>query len=183
MMKKYLIILLIYSTQIYAQSVGGEMDCTVTGNVVVATEEGKFKTYSGIEGGVEANEKLTFSYDVTNNSIFMGLKRNNSKKDTVINAYYYSKDSKTKIEKYKDGGFVVTEKDYNHSISFLPDYIRINGFRELFLKRYYKNDWHGIYSNVDNTSSSTHTMTFNCRHTFDNMDEAFKKFTDIKMSK
>jgi hypothetical protein len=176
-MKRYLILLLIVTNQVFAQSVVGEMDCTVTGNVVVATEEGKFKTYSGIEGGVEANEKLTLSYDVTSNSIFLGLKRNNSKKDTVINAYYNTKESKTRVEKNHDGGFIVKEKDYNHSISFLPDYIRINEFRELFLKRYYKNDWHGIYSNVNNSDSSTHTMTFNCRHTFDNMDEAFKIFT------
>ena len=183
MMKKYLIILLIYSTQIYAQSVGGEMDCTVTGNVVVATEEGKFKTYSGIEGGVEANEKLTLNYSVTSDSIFMGLKRNNPKKDTVINAYHYTKDSNIKVEKNQDAGFIVKNIDYNHSISFLPDYIRIYGFRELFLKRYYKNDWHGIYSNVDNSNSSTHTMTFNCRHTFDNMDEAFKIFTAYKAKK
>jgi hypothetical protein len=183
MMKKYLIVLSIYSSQVYAQIESGSMDCTVTGNVVVASEEGKFKTYSGIEGGVDANEKLTLSYDVTSDSIFMGLKRNNSKKDTVINAYYSTKDSKTKVERNQDGGLILSEKIYNHGVSFLPDYIRIKDFRELFLKRYYKNDWHGIYSNVDYLNNRTHTLTFNCRHTLDNMDAALKIFTDNKVSK
>ena len=42
-MKIYLILLLISTNQVCAQSVVGAMDCTVTGNVVVASEEGKFK--------------------------------------------------------------------------------------------------------------------------------------------
>lgn len=183
MMKRYLILLLIVTNQVFAQSVVGEMDCTVTGNVVVASEEGKFKTYSGIQGGVEANEKLTLKYDVTSNSIYMGLERNNAKKEVVINAFYISKNAEIKIERDKNGGIIFTDTKFNHGISFLPDYIRITEFREFYLKRYYKNDWHGIFSYVDLFSMSAHALTLNCRHINDNMEAAFKIFTSNKSTK
>ena len=72
-MKFFLILIILISSQAFAQSADGAMDCTVTGNVVVASEEGKFKTYSGIKGGVKANEKLILTYKVSNNSIYIEL--------------------------------------------------------------------------------------------------------------
>jgi hypothetical protein len=183
MMKKYLIVLSIYSSQVYAQSVVGSMDCTVTGNVVVASEEGKFKTYSGIQGGVEANEKLTLKYNVTSNSIYMGLERNNDKKQIVINAHYSAGNADIKFERNKNGGIIVTDTNFNQGISLLPEYIRITGFKTLYLTRYYKNDWHGIFSNVDLFDMSAQTLTLNCRHINDNMDAAFKILNNNKSSK
>jgi hypothetical protein len=183
-MKKYLIILFIYASQAAAQSAKGSMDCTVTGSVVVATEEGKFNTYSNIEGGVKANDKLTLNYDVKSDSIYIQLERNNAEKfklkNTVISAYQTTKDSNILVESGKGGGFVLTEKTFNHSISFTPDYIRIGEFRELFISRYYKNDWHGIFSYVSQISAYTQTLTLNCRHINDKMDDAFKIFTGDK---
>jgi hypothetical protein len=156
------------------------MDCTITGNVVVASEEGKFKTYSSIQGGVKVNEKLILNYRVTNSSFYIELKRDQPGSNIIINAVH-SADNRTAItEKLQYGGFIITEPKYNHSISFLPDYIRINEFREFFISRYYKNDWHGIFSNVDKTDSSTQTLTLNCRHTNDKMDAAFNIFTGYR---
>lgn len=182
-MKKYLILFLIYANQVYAQSVVGAMDCTVTGNVVAASEEGKFKTYSGIQGGVEVNEKLTLKYDVTSNGIYIGLERNNEKKEIVINAYYSSANANIKVERNKNGGIIFTDTKFNHGISLLPEYIRITEFKDLYLTRYYKNDWHGIFSNVDLFNMSAQTLTLNCRHINDNMDAAFKIFTNNKTPK
>jgi hypothetical protein len=156
------------------------MDCTVTGSVVVATEDGKFNTYSNIEGGVKANDKLTLNYVVTSNSIYISLERDKAEKNKVINAYKSTADSDVLVQSGKNGGFVLTEKIFNHSISFTPDYIRIGEFREFFISRYYKNDWHGIFSNVSQIGAYTQTLTLNCRHTNDNMDDAFKIFTGNK---
>ena len=58
------LVLLVASCSINAQSAEGSMDCTVTGNVVVASEEGKFKSYSGVQGGVKVNEKVVLTYKV-----------------------------------------------------------------------------------------------------------------------
>jgi hypothetical protein len=178
-----LVALLIVSCQASAQGAEGEMDCMVTGNVVVASEEGKFKTYSGIKGGVKVNEKLILSYMISKNSIYIALKREQVEKATVISAYLSTDNKETTSEKSDSGGFILKDNKYGHSISFLPDYIRINEFRQFFLSRYYKNDWHGIYSFVDPLDSSSHTLTLNCRHTNDKMDTAFKIFNVFKGQK
>jgi hypothetical protein len=165
-----------------AQSAEGSMDCTVTGNVVVASEEGKFKTYSGMEGGVKVNEKVKLNYRVSSNSIYIGLERNVKEKNIIINQYLSTDDSETTSEN-ANGGFVIESSTYDHSISFQPDYIRISGFRELVLSRYYKNDWHGIYSFVMTPDPITQTITLDCRSNKDNMDKAFKLFTGNKKPK
>ena len=183
-MKKIIFLaLLIASLSCKAQSVEGSMDCTITGNVVVSSEEGKFKSYSSIQGGVKANEKVILTYKVSSNSIYIDLKREQAEKDIVINTYLSTDERETTAEKSQDGGFILKNSKYSHSLSFLPDYIRIKGFKELFISRYYKNDWHGIYSAVHNLESTTQTLTLNCRHTNDKMDAAFKIFTGSKERK
>ncbi len=163
-----------------AQSAEGSMDCTVTGNVVVSSEEGKFKTYSSMQGGVKANEKVTLNYKVGSNRIYIDLKRNTKENSIIINQYLSTDDSETTVEKIQNGGFIFKDSSNNNSISFLPDYIRIKGLEEFFISRYYKNDWHGIFADVMNIETTTQTVTFNCRHTNDKMDEAFKLFTGYK---
>jgi len=163
-----------------AQSSEGSMNCTVTGNVVVSSEEGKFKTYSFIQGGVKANEKVTLDYRVDSISIYIALKRNQKEKSSIIYNYLESKHDGTTAEK-ANGGFFIKESTHNHSISFMPDYIRINNFGEFVIRRYYKNDWHGILFNVARDSDfTTQTITFNCRHSNDKMEEAFKIFNGYK---
>ena len=166
-----------------AQSAEGSMDCTVTGNVVVASEEGKFKTYSSMEGGVKANEKVTLNYRVGNNSIYISLERNVKEKSNIIINQYFSTDMPETTAEKASGGFFIKNSTHNHSISFMPDYIRINNFEEFVLSRYYKNDWHGVYSDVMPRDLVAQTLTFDCRHSKDNMDEAFKLFTGIKKRK
>lgn len=179
-MRYFFLVFFFISNQAYAQSVSGSMDCTVTGSIVVASEEGKFKTYSMITGGVKANDKLTLNYEVRKDSIYIALKRDRAEKNIVINASLSSSNLDTTAENGSSGGFVLTEKTYNNSISFTPDYIRIKEFREFAISRYFKNDWHGIFSNVDPIESFTQTLTLNCRHTNDRMDAAFKVFTGFK---
>jgi hypothetical protein len=182
-MKKTLIFIVFFSSLAHAQSADGSMDCTVTGNVVVASEEGKFKTYSGIKGGVKANEKLILTYKVSNNSIYIELNRVQAENNTVMNAYLSSTAINTIAEKYKNAGFILTDTNFNHSISFLPDFIRVKDRAEFFISRYYKNDWHGIYSSVSSWDLTAQTLTLNCRQTDDKMDAAFKIFTDYKGQK
>lgn len=183
--KLLLIQLTVISIQAFAKDVEGSMDCVVTGNVVVSSEEGKFKTYAGLQGGVSKNENLNLSYSVTGSSIYIALKREQADKSILISAFLDSTDSQTYADKGDSGGFVIRESrlNWNRSVSFLPDYIRINEIREFVISRYYKNDWHGIYSFVSPLDLSTHTLTFNCRHTRDKMADAFKLFNGFKMKK
>lgn len=179
-MKKNLILIILFSSHAYAQVIEGTMDCTVTGNVVVASEEGKFKTYSGTKGGVKANEKVALNYLVSDNSIYIELKRDQVENNIVINFVLSSSNVDTIAEKYKNNGIVLRQNEYKHSISFLPDYIRIKNFAELSISRYYKNDWHGIYSYVNPADATIQALTLNCRHINDKMDAAFQIFTGYK---
>jgi hypothetical protein len=182
-MKKTVILIILLSSYAHAQPVDGAMDCIVTGNVVVASEEGKFKTYSSMQGGVKANEKLSVNYMVNDHSIYIELKRDQVEKNIVINELLSSNDIDTTAEKYKNGGIVLNQNKYNYSISFLPDYIRIKHFGEFSISRYYKNDWHGIYSFVNPADSTVQVSTLNCRHANDKMDSAFQIFTRYKVQK
>ena len=166
-----------------AQSVKGSMNCSVTGNVVVASEEGKFKSYSSIQGGVKVNDRVILEYEVSSNSIYIALKREQVEKNSIIVAYLSTTNAETFAEKRKSSGFIVEDLRFQHSVSFLPDYIRIKEFSEFFISRYYKNDWHGIFSEVHNLEATTQTLTLNCRHTNDKMDAAFKIFNGFKERK
>ena len=182
-MKQLLLLIVFLSNQAHAQSADGAMDCTVTGNVVVASEEGKFKTYSSIQGGVKANEKVILRYTVRSNTVYIGLERLVAEKTIIISTYKSTDDLNTTAENKRGEGFILTETKYDTGLSFLPNYIRIKEHGELFIKRYYKNDWHGIFSDVDYLNNSTQTLTLNCRHTNDKMDAAFKLFTGYKEQK
>jgi hypothetical protein len=182
-MKNIFMLAILLSTQAYAQFVEGAMDCTVTGNVVVASEEGKFKTYSAMQDGVKINEKLTLTYNVGIDSVYIALKRAQSDKNIVINSFLSTNDSGIVAEKVQGDGIILSHKQSERSISFLPDYIRIKEHKDFAISRYYKNDWHGIYSYVNPPDSFAHTLTFSCRHTNDKMDSAYKLFTGFKKQK
>jgi hypothetical protein len=157
------------------------MECTVTGNIVVASEDGKFKTYSGLKGGVEANEKLKLNYRATSNGFYIELVSVKEGKDVIINSYQSIDDPKVDSSRGANGGIILTNTERRHGISFLPDYIRIAVFDVLYLSRYYKNDWHGIYSNVQGPDSYANIFTLNCRHVNDKMDVAQKIFNAYKI--
>jgi hypothetical protein len=183
-MRYFFLALFFIFNQAFAQTASGSMDCTVTGSVVIASEEGQFKTYSGIEGGVKANDKLTLNYNVRNDSIYIALKKKDgAENNIVINAFLSSSNLDTTALQGDNGGFVLTERSssLNKSVSFLPDYIRVKQFKEFVISRYYKNDWHGIFSNVNPRESFAQTLTLNCRHVNDKMDDALKIFTGFKM--
>ncbi len=152
----------------------GEMTCTVTGNVVFSSEEGKFKQYAGYQDGVKSGDILKFEYNFADHGAYFGLSRRETKDNIIINDYIGFKGEKN-VERNKNG--LILSGDFNSKISFLQDFIRIiNTFGEFKLSRYYKNDWHGVYVYVKPLELSSHTMTVNCRHTNDKMESIFKTY-------
>ncbi|MBM3363564.1 MAG: hypothetical protein FJY42_13050 [Betaproteobacteria bacterium] len=165
-----------------AQTISGRLDCTVTGSIVAASEDGKFKNYSGFKDGIKVGDRVTLNYSATRNStskykslyITMVSTANENKPKTVISQRFDLNDQNINLSVNPDGGLVIKEQSFNHSISFQPDYIRVKEFRELALRRYYKNDWHGIFISSDPTESLAQFLAFNCRHVEDNMELAAK---------
>ncbi len=157
-----------------AWAVIGSMTCKVTGNVVVASEEGKFKQYSGLKDGVKNGEEVKLAYSVSPNSVYIGLERMKENGFEGLTGIYLAADAK--YERSTDGGIIGSRK--SEDLSLMPDYIRVsNGIgQEFYLSRYYKSDWHGIYVWLSGPDHWVHTMTLNCRHNNDQMDTAFKEF-------
>lgn len=178
-MKKYfiLIALLISIFKLYAQSVQGRLNCNVTGSLVAASEEGKYKTYSKIKDGIGLNDKVILEYTARPKSIYIAMKSPQKDKDITITSEYIDfEDSPKNVETHinPDNGIVISKKSFNHSISFQSDYIRIKNFGELALVRYYKNDWHGIYTKMYPNESVTQVLAFNCRQVDDKIESALK---------
>jgi hypothetical protein len=154
--------------------ISGEMNCTVTGNVVITSEEGKFKQYAGYQDGIRSGDNLKFLYKFADHGVFLRLFKSDIKNTGILSEYIRLKDEKN-IERIKNG--LIFSGDGNSKISFLEDYIRIsNIFGDFYLSRYYKNDWHGIFVYVKSSELSSHTMTVNCRHTNDRMESIFKAY-------
>lgn len=175
----YLISLISYfiSTAANAQSVEGHLDCKITGSTVQASEDGKYKAYTGVKNGGEAGDTSTLKYRVTEDSISLRMTLNKDNK-SVITSFYASKrlDNYIEIERTANSGIILSDNTNGFSYSLLPDYIRVDNFSELALHRYYKNDWHGIFVKSHPLDSWVEVLTFNCRHTNDQLDKAFEVF-------
>jgi hypothetical protein len=155
-------------------AIKGGMTCTVTGNVIVSSEEGKFKQYSGYQDGTKSGDSLKLEYNFADHGAYFALSRRDPKETIIINEYINLKAEKN-VERNKNG--LIFSGDLNSKISFLQDYIRIsNTFGDFYLRRYYKNDWHGIYVDINLSDFSSQTMTVNCRHTNDKMESIFKAY-------
>ncbi len=169
-----ILVLLPITSKALGQQVNGNMDCTVTGNVVISSEEGKFKRYSSIKDGSKEGDKLKFIYTIRDTSAYLSLENSISKK-VEINTHFDFKE-KNKIERSKGQGFVYTG-NYDE-VTFSDDYIRIETvFGKLYLSRYYKNDWHGIYIMILAPELTSQSMGINCRHNNDQMDGAYKIYS------
>ncbi|HQR85615.1 MAG: hypothetical protein B7Y59_10025 [Burkholderiales bacterium 35-55-47] len=164
---------LLITSKAIAQQVNGSMDCKVTGNVVISSEEGKSKRYSSIKDGSKEGDKLTFKYTIRNSGLFLSLE-NEFTKHIELNTIFDFKDGK--LERPKSRGLIYTGT-YNE-VTFSEDYIRLeNSFGKIFLSRYYKNDWHGIYLMISAMELTTQTMTINCRHNNDQMESGYKIYS------
>ena len=155
-----------------AWAVKGSMSCKVTGNVVVASEEGKFKQYAGFKDDVQQGDELKLEYEVLTDSVEIELAKMDRK--PVSWAYAHQRDAK--FERSQNGGIVGDDK--LGTISLFPDYMRTQSgaFGELRMWRYYKSDWHGLYMAYGHREPTGHSMTIDCRHTNDQIDAALKEF-------
>lgn len=174
------LILFIISFSAHADLAEGRLDCKITGSTVESSEDGKYKSYSSIEGEAKAGDSSILEYSVREDSVYVSMKLNNKKEDVILNVYFKIRkiDSEVNIHRDKDLGIVLTKNGngYYESLSLLPDYIRLKRFSELSLIRYYKNDWHGMFVFYVPSKVYVQVLTFNCRHTNDQLDKAYKIF-------
>ena len=156
-------ILFVFSTNLQAQASGfaGAMVCTVKSQHLQEIQEGKATTYSSYEKGIEVGDKIDFDYyqQDGNWSVSLGTKEQDAYLGTHRKKYLWPRD-----KLHLSGGiFVAYESPIGDYGIFHSDVIRLRNLEtNLVLKRYYKDDWHGVFSSLNNDLVSW-VFTFDCR--------------------
>jgi CRISPR/Cas system-associated endoribonuclease Cas2 len=150
------------------EAIEGSMDCEVTYQNFVSVEDGKPKSYSGIEGEFEKGDTLKMSYRHSLGGLLFILEDQNRDKFII----YEFKDRRELVKNSSDNLAVYKDRIGLSTISFGTDYIRhIDPKGELAMKRYYKGDWEGIYVKTMPYVQSAQISTFDCRHTKDRVSD------------
>jgi len=164
----------LFTSAVFAQSIEGGFNCKITGSTVMKSEEGKYRSYLGFKGGAKVNDETTLRYNVDEEYVYIEMTRKDNKADFIINQILGAEDD---VERSKNRGIIISNDSQGGSISLLPDYIRVKNIsKEFSLARYYKNDWHGML--VEHSPADLYVMVFafNCRHTNDQLSNAYNRF-------
>jgi len=183
------IVVLMMTIATQAVAVSGLMQCTIKSNHIAGITEGKSETYSHYLDGIRVGDTIDIEY------------RASHLKDSLIKAVsfqLYSSDADRNLflakplgddwrgPKIRQLGKTINVTDEFSEIYTTPDLISLisHNFGRVELRRYYKNDWHGLAVGTISVSKSstiqTQIFTFDCRHTVDNYDAFRKKIISFK---
>lgn len=150
------------------------MECKVKYQIVVLSENGITKTFSGLTNKFEIGDTLSVivEFDTTEKNLFFYV----GDDDHSIFAYrtrsLRSLDHSSRLlDLNKDYYFTMDE----NMISSRGSYGSIN------FKRYYKSDYEAIFIRlpyVTNHNFMSHLVTLDCRTTKNELDEIFETFVD-----
>ena len=156
--------------------IDGEMKCKITDQIVLQVKDGKPERFTGITNQPKIGDTLNFTYSSYNERIKTVLK--NPQKEYL----------NTQIPAVKGNGvkskIIRFEKDtIGHKSLYMTedviglDYSIFGLNNHLNMKRYYKTDWEGIFTDIYETQ--TIIITLDCRHQTDKIGEMinlYKKY-------
>lgn len=156
-----------------ASEISGEMTCKVKSQSILAIEDGKPETYSHYTGYFKTGDTVTFGYVEESGDWTLVF---NDEKNTILAQFLLRRNmlAADQIAKDEDEQAVA----YQRLIEFYwfsEDTIRYyDGEFRIFLDRYYKDDWHGIFSRLksNRTSVETWIATLDCRQTLNKIGRA-----------
>ncbi|WP_299356091.1 hypothetical protein [uncultured Shimia sp.] len=165
------------STPAFAEYIEGSMDCTINSQKIIGIEEGKPVEYSGYEDSLSLGDSLRVTYSTHgSDSMTLSVNFGNTYQDILIDSAM-SGDGIVEVNSTR----LVFSDHFSDSL-FSPDTIKMSkqflGNRTLSLRRYYKNDWQGMYVSSLGISimepgqalQSVYVMTFDCRQSDDNIE-------------
>ncbi len=156
---------------LFASTINGSMDCKIIGQNIITTKEGKYSEYNRYQDGLKVGDPVTLEYQFDlNNGGFVKLY--NKKKDAkLINHSFRAQE----VEVLSDHQFRANNDRLSKHLNFHQDHIRTtNGWEQLYLSRYDKNDWSGMHVSYYGPDEVVDITAVNCRHTNDSMDMIFK---------
>ena len=176
-MKKFILltfVAFIIATQASADFPKRVMDCKVTDQVILHSDEGKPNRGTNFVNKFEIGDKLRFELSSTFNARLYAELRDTKRDDYVIG---------TDIgEKYKEFTLMMGYLNDKKGIlgnRFSEDHIRLESlFKELELKRYYKSDFHGILITKAFGRLLARVATLDCRMVQDDFDKILAGFPE-----
>jgi len=154
----------------------GEMVCKVKSNYVVSIDEGIPSVYSGIKNSFSKGDDLVFSFAVSEwGSVELEL----NYKDNILIYNEHNIDS-NEFERFNEG---FSYSGFPSIHAFRSNWINIEGMLEaprLYLKRYYKGDWNGIYARTRVLEMTEQVAALDCRQSSDKVDDFINKVIEIR---
>jgi len=167
------------ATNSFAESYAVVMDCEVTYQSVVSSEDGKPKTYAGFTGETEQGDTLRLEYG-TSDYPELYMKLTDVKRDKNILEFdnasiAFLMSDKPEIEFGGDEKIVYFSSE-NGFLNMSPDKLNAKYFgQRLHLYRYYKSDFHGLRTITNAPNLTTLVQTFDCRMVKDEIEQILAK--------
>ena len=182
------IVVLMMTIATQAVAVSGLMQCTIKSNHIAGITEGKSETYSHDTDGIRVGDTIDIEYSASHlkDSLITDVSFQLYSSDRDINLFFAKPLGDWQGPKIRELGKMISATDEYNEIYTTPDLITAisYNFGRVELRRYYKNDWHGLAVGTISVSKSstiqTQIFTFDCRHTVDNYDAFRKKIISFK---
>jgi len=163
----FLLSLVIFSGNVFAEKIQSEMLCKLTEQKILTAKDGRGKSFSGYEEGLDIGDTMTLRYllDLNKNSLEINMASGdlNDLKNIIQGEIIAFADTKKEdIFAVESLGLVSFNKNLN--LNFGKNRLRTS---KGSFARYYKDDWHGITQGIDIHTSGTvssHTYVWNCQH-------------------
>ena len=179
-----------FSAFSFAQAIEGTMRCVIKEQSIQQINDGKAASYSSYSGDLKVGDSFWLTYGLSNGNVFKVDMGEGLERDSSFNLQLKVGVPKSKahiyvseqtpyisiIDKPNDGAFIHTYLTLRKDM-FELGYV---GESILSLRRYYKDDWMGVYTQQTALLASpiiAHTYSFDCKHsTKDNYLEIFETF-------
>jgi len=170
-------LLIISPNVVLGEQVSGSFNCKIKDITISAIDEGVPKTYKGLKNGANIGESMRFAYKLENTN-YMTFKRTDQElshpEGFVSFDEFKIKDDATR-RLFPRHYFSINSK-----VTISSEDITVKSIRseELFLTRYYKNDWQGLM--VRTTLQSVAVYSLDCRNTADPLEEILQSLKQRK---
>jgi hypothetical protein len=168
-----------------SDNIEGLMDCTIKGIKIIKINEGIHEEFSGVEGVSAAGDKFTISYKNTKTSHFSLIMPTFWESNHIFSFFIIKENASVgynRATKNREAMMYLRDKNEVNQIAWNYDVIYAdNTNNSLTLRRYFKNDWNGLY--VNHVGLTSTNVTFECRNNYNQLENIFYKLYPGEKSK
>jgi hypothetical protein len=170
----FLYLLVFNTTSVAVATTEVLMTCKVKTNAAFSVEDGIGKEYSGIKNTFKQGDDIYFRITFTN-SLLVTLSNSVTSKEKKTFLWSYISSDDMKYLKVDENRLGVTYDEKNFTV-ITSSFINIESpLEQIFLKRYYRGDWNGIYTYTVPIDLLVNIATLDCKQNQDKVDDFIKE--------